>query len=365
MQIFIQTIIVGQELVDQVVLVPHADLEEQPGHLALDRRLEATPAHEQALIGPDVLHGADQLIQHRPFQRGVLALDLHTDPWVAEAERVGRGKDVDAAVGPLGAVVGGETLGLQDGFDEDFQTMPAVLAVDQSGDLVTGDLLDVEVLFDRVGIVASIATSASSSRQWGNPDRLPPVALHGTHPILDVVPFDLADRGEGTERVEDVLVEVGAGDVGLQPLHSSVVVVRILAFGVMGVVAGDLADVDGLSFAGDDHPVAGFHAVAEDPDLASVLDMVLSFLVWVCFFEDLKQGSTILDLAQIVIESSPSEVDSAILKEFGFVFAMSAGAGQPERHAFISFVSCRGGTRAVNTEPHVRPEASGLPLSWI
>ncbi len=59
--------VVGEELFQQLLAAPEAHPEKVPRQLLLDIGLEASPAHEQAGFGTELLACADQLVDRGPI----------------------------------------------------------------------------------------------------------------------------------------------------------------------------------------------------------------------------------------------------------------------------------------------------------
>ena len=89
------------------------------------------------------------------------------------------------------------------------------LGEDQSGDLVHRRLLDVH---RRGGLIVRdrVAGPVAKSR-LGVGGHLPIVCGHLLDPFLGVVALDPADGEEGSERIEDILIEAVARDVLREP----------------------------------------------------------------------------------------------------------------------------------------------------
>src|SRR5208283_8217 len=87
--------------------------------------------------------------------------------------------------------------------------------------------------------------------------------------LLRIVAADLADRHEGSERIEQVLVECGSGKVLSEPLDRTNMPHSLSKLGLVLVGTGHLADGNGcLGLQRKNHQIVFLHAIAERPKLA-------------------------------------------------------------------------------------------------
>jgi len=201
---------VGEEVLDQIVAVPEADAEELGGAFSLHGLLEASPAHEQPVIGADVVHRAYQPVEDLLFNRRIGGFHLHAYPGIAKAEGAGGGKQIDSLVGTGRRLVDSVALRLQDRLHEGREAVAFELGKDQAGDLVHRRLLDVH---QRGGlIVCDHVAGPVAKGRLGVGGNLPIVRGHLLDPFLGIVALSPADGEEGSERIEDVLIETVARD---------------------------------------------------------------------------------------------------------------------------------------------------------
>ena len=66
---FRQLVVVSKQLFQQLLTAPEPHSEEVPRQFLLHIGLEATPAHEQAGLGPELLASADQLVHRGEIHR--------------------------------------------------------------------------------------------------------------------------------------------------------------------------------------------------------------------------------------------------------------------------------------------------------
>ncbi|MEI7928798.1 MAG: hypothetical protein WCH40_09625 [Verrucomicrobiales bacterium] len=112
MAILVEGIVVGQQILDQVIPILKSDAEELGGAFPFHGLLEASPADQKALLGRESLNGTDELVEDHPLDGGVGGFDLHADPGLAESERAGGGKEIDAVIRTGRGLVDGVLTGL-------------------------------------------------------------------------------------------------------------------------------------------------------------------------------------------------------------------------------------------------------------
>lgn len=101
--------------------------------------------------------------------------------------------------------MGRVALSLEDGLHEPSYPVSLELRKDQLRDLVPGNLLKISnCLFCFRTRFLTEASRAGRCRR-----ALPPLGSHRPYPLLGVVALDLADRHEGTERVQQPTARAG------------------------------------------------------------------------------------------------------------------------------------------------------------
>lgn len=106
-------------------------------------------------------------------------------------------------------------------------------------------------------------------------------------------------------------------------------IVRVFGVGHEGVLAGDLADVDRLAFAGHTDPVAWRHAVDERPNLAGVLHAVEVLELRVDLGEHGHQVFAVFQLAEVAVQPAPGEVDAILFEELVLMLAVPSRSVEP------------------------------------
>src|SRR3972149_2771450 len=100
--------------------------------------------------------------------------------------------------------------------------MALVLTSNQFCNLITGELLQVNAALSDLFFILGGVDQAWRLRDTR---RLPPILRHRSDTFLPFIAFDLTNGGKRPERIQQVLVEVRARDVGFQPFDGSMMVV--------------------------------------------------------------------------------------------------------------------------------------------
>lgn len=101
-EVLVEPLVLGEERLGQLLLVPEAQLEVVVAGLADEGFPEAARGHQEALVGAVVGHHAPEDAQHVHVRRAVARLHLHDDARLAKAERQRARHDVHMAWGSPG-----------------------------------------------------------------------------------------------------------------------------------------------------------------------------------------------------------------------------------------------------------------------
>jgi hypothetical protein len=165
------------------------------------------------LLGLDVLHRSNQLIQSWRVDRRVLRLDLDANAWASEPEWPWSGQNVDALVGAGGTHERGVALRLEQCVHQQRHVVALEPADDHLRDLVASEAFQIDKLSPLIGVI-------SVRKCGGRREAFPLKPLATSSQMRFSASFRLTSKMVIIAPNEKSnLIERGAGNIQVQPFH--------------------------------------------------------------------------------------------------------------------------------------------------